>query len=132
MRYSNLRIAAAVAVAIGGHTLAQAAPTPAQCAGAAAKLYVAGSSAAQKAFSDALANDLFDATGETTMSATNGNFKAFCGAAKAGNGAGIATGTITTVYYRGEGGSVVGALPIVSGKPVKQLDISAAACQIAA
>jgi hypothetical protein len=132
MRYSNLRIAAAVAVAIGGHTLAQAGPTPAQCAGAAAKLYVAGSSAAQKAFSDALANDLFDATGETTMSATNGNFKAYCGAAKAGNGAGIATGTITTVYYRGEGGSVVGALPIVSGKPVKMLDISQAACQIAA
>jgi hypothetical protein len=132
MRYSNLKIAAAVAVAIGGHTLAQAAPTVAQCAAAGAKLYVAGSSAAQNAFANALANDLFDATGETTISATNGNFKAYCGAAKAGNTAGIATGTIVTLYYRGEGGSVVGALPIVSGKAIKMLDISPAGCQVAA
>src|SRR5581483_11174042 len=57
---------------------------------------------------------------------------AYCGAAKAGNGAGIATGAITTVYYRGEGGSVVGALPIVSGKAIKFLDISTAGCQVAA
>jgi hypothetical protein len=132
MRYMNLKIAAAVAVAIGGHSLAVAGPTVAQCAGAAAKLYVAGSSAAQPSFATALANDLFDAGGETTISATNGNFKAYCGAAKAGNGAGLATGTITTVYYRGEGGSVVGALPIASGKPIKTLDISTVACQVAA
>ena len=132
MRHANLKIAAAVAVAIGGHTLAQAAPTVAACASAAAKLYIAGSSAAQNAFGVALANDLFDAGGETTISATNGNFKAYCGAAKAGNGAGLATGTITTVYYRGEGGSVVGALPIVSGKSVKMLDIAPVGCQIAA
>jgi ABC-type phosphate transport system substrate-binding protein len=132
MRYLNLKIAAAVAVAIGGHSAAQAAPTVAQCAAATAKLYVAGSSAAQPSFATALANDLFDAGGETTISATNGNFKAYCGAAKAGNGAGVATGAIATVYYRGEGGSVVGALPIVSGKPVKMLDISPTGCQIAA
>ncbi len=133
MRYLNLKIAAAVAVAIGGHSLAEAAPTVAACAGATAKLYIAGSSAAQPAFATALANDLFDAGGETVISATNGNFKAYCGAAKAGNGAGLATGTIVTVYYRGEGGSVVGALPIVSGKAIKFLDINTnASCQIAA
>jgi PBP superfamily domain len=133
MRYLNLKIAAAVAVAIAGHSAAEAAPTVAACASAGAKLYVAGSSAAQPSFATALANDLFDSGGETTISATNGNFKAYCGAAKAGNGASIPTGTITTVYYRGEGGSVVGALPLVgAGKPIKQLDISTAACQIAA
>jgi hypothetical protein len=132
MRYLNLKIAAAVAVAIAGHSVAEASPTVAACAGAGAKLYVAGSSAAQPSFATALANDLFDSTGETTISATNGNFKAYCGVAKAGNGAGIATGTITTVYYRGEGGSVVGALPVVSGKSIKMLDISTAACQVAA
>jgi PBP superfamily domain len=133
MRYLNLKIAAAVAVAIGGHSFAEAAQTVTACAGATAKLYIAGSSAAQPAFATALANDLFDAGGETTISATNGNFKAYCGAAKAGNGAGIATGTIVTVYYRGEGGSVVGALPVVSGKAIKFLDINTnSACQIAA
>ena len=130
MRYLNLKIAAAVAVAIGGHSLAEASPTVAACAGATAKLYIAGSSAAQPAFATALANDLFDAGGETVISGSAGNFKAYCGAAKAGNGAGIATGTITTIYYRGEGGSVVGALPIVSGKAIKMLDISSAGCQV--
>jgi PBP superfamily domain len=133
MRYMNLKIAAAVAVAIGGHSLAEAAPSVATCATATAKLYVAGSSAAQPSFATALANDLFDSGGETVISATNGNNRAYCGAAKAGNGAGVATGAITIVYYRGEGGSVVGALPIVSGKPLKFLDINTnAACQIAA
>jgi hypothetical protein len=131
MRNLNLKIAAAVAVAIGGHSAAQAAPTVSQCATAGARLYVAGSSAAQPSFATALAADLFDAGGETVISGSAGNFKAYCGAAKAGNGAGIATGTITTVYYRGEGGSVVGALPIVSGKPIKMLDISTTSCQVA-
>jgi ABC-type phosphate transport system substrate-binding protein len=136
---NNLKVAAAVALALGGSAVAQsalAAPTAAQCAAATAKLYVAGSSAAQPSFAIALANDLFDAGGETTIAApavsgsANGNFKAYCGAAKAGNGAGVATGAITTVYYRGEGGSVVGALPIVSGKSIKFLDLSPAACQV--
>jgi hypothetical protein len=132
MSHSNLKIAAAVAVALGGHALAQAAPlTPAQCAaGVVNKLYVAGSSAAQPSFATALATDLFDTNGETTMSASNGNFKAYCGTAKAGNGAGVSG--ITILYYRGEGGSVVGALPIASGKPVKMLDINAAGCNVAA
>jgi hypothetical protein len=132
MRYLNLKIAAAVAVAIGGHSLAVASPSVATCATATAKLYIAGSSAAQPAFATALANDLFDATGETVISGSTGNFKAYCGLAKAGNGAGLATGTVTTVYYRGEGGSVVGALPIVSGKAIKFLDINGAGCTVAA
>src|SRR5579863_9635253 len=108
----NLQIAAAVAVAIGGQSVAHAAAaTPAQCAAATSTLYVAGSSAAQPSFATALASDLFDSNGETTISATggNGNFKAYCGFAKAGNGASVPTGTVATVYYRAEGGSVVGA-----------------------
>ncbi len=136
---NNFKVAAAVALALGGTAAAQsalAAPTAAQCAAATATLYIAGSSAAQPSFATALANDLFDSGGETTIAApavsgsANGNFKAYCGAAKAGNGAGVATGAIVTVYYRGEGGSVVGALPIVSGKPIKFLDLSSASCQV--
>src|SRR3984957_4948817 len=139
MHMNNLKVAAAVALALGGSVAAQsafAAPTAAQCAAATAMLYVAGSSAAQPSFATALANDLFDTGGETTIAApavagsANGNFKAYCGAAKAGNGAGVATGAIIIVYYRGEGGSVVGALPVFSGKPVKFLDISSGACQV--
>jgi hypothetical protein len=136
---NNLKVAAAVALALGGSVASQAAlasPTAAQCAAPAASLYVAGSSAAQPSFATALANDLFDATGETVISApavagsANGNFKAYCGVAKAGNGAGVAAGAIATVYYRGEGGSVVGALPIVANKSVKFLDLSQPSCQV--
>ncbi|MGO9037843.1 MAG: substrate-binding domain-containing protein [Steroidobacteraceae bacterium] len=139
---NNFKIAAAVALAIGSTAARQTAfaapPTAAQCAHgtAAAELYVAGSSAAQPSFATALANDLFDSNGETTIAApkvtgsANGNFKSYCGFAKAGNGAGIATGAVTNVYYRGEGGSVVGALPIVSGQPVKFLDLTASGCAV--
>jgi hypothetical protein len=136
---NNLKVAAAVALALGGSAATQAAfaaPTAAQCAAPAASLYVAGSSAAQPSFATALANDLFDSTGETTIAApavagsANGNFKAYCGFAKAGNGAGVATGAVATVYYRGEGGSVVGALPIASGKTVKFLDLSLPGCAV--
>jgi ABC-type phosphate transport system substrate-binding protein len=139
MRYTNLKIAAAVAVAIGAHSAAEAAQTPAACAAATVTIYIAGSSAAQPAFATALAADLFDAGGETVLSGTNGNFKAYCGAAKAGNGAGIATGTVVTAYYRGEGGSVVGALPIAGNSttphnnnvPVKFLDLTGTGCAVA-
>jgi hypothetical protein len=136
---TNLKVAAAVALALGGTMATQAAfagPTAAQCAAPAASLYVAGSSAAQPSFATALANDLFDAAGETVISApavagsANGNFKAYCGFAKAGNGAGVATGAVATVYYRGEGGSVVGALPIAANKPIKFLNLNLPGCAV--
>jgi len=136
---NNLKVAAAVALALGGTMATQAAfasPTAAQCATPGASLYVAGSSAAQPSFATALANDLFDSTGETTIAApavtgsANGNFKAYCGLAKAGNGAGVATGTVTTVFYRAEGGSVVGALPIAANKPIKFLNLTLAGCAV--
>ena len=68
---TNLKVAAAVALALGGTMATQAAfagPTAAQCAAPAASLYVAGSSAAQPSFATALANDLFDAAGEMFLS----------------------------------------------------------------
>ena len=142
MRYMNLKIAAAVAVAMGGHSLAQAAaPTPTDCASnTATTIYIAGSSAAQPAFATALANDLFDSNGELTISGSAGNFKAYCGFAKAGNGAGITTGATVVAYYRGEGGSVVGALPIAGNAttdhnnnvPIKFLDLKAPGCTVTA
>src|ERR1700736_3333484 len=129
----NLQIAAAVALAIGGMSAAHANPTAARCAAPNNLLYVAGSSAAQNAFGNALATDLFGgAANLNTYSGTNGNFKAYCGTAAAGNTGGNPAGNTVTVHYRGEGGSVVGALPIVSGKPVKFLDLTQASCQVAA
>jgi ABC-type phosphate transport system substrate-binding protein len=140
MNPTNAKIATSIAFALGGgisEAYAQTPPTPTQCSAAYNYLYVAGSSAAQPAFAAALANDLFDANGETTISATGqytnifpGNFKVYCGFAKAGNGAGAPTGSVVTFYYRAEGGSIMGALPIASGRSIMQLDLSTAACQV--
>src|ERR1700733_11046881 len=112
----NLKIASAVALALGGISAAQAAsPTLAQCQAPGATLYVAGSSAAQNAFAAALNTDLFGG-GEVTYSATNGNFKAYCGLSA--NATVAPVNTPIVVHYRAEGGSVVGALPIVSGNAI--------------
>src|SRR5258708_33067447 len=119
----NLQVAAAVARAIGGHSAAQAAPaTPAQCAAAGATLYVAGSSAAQPSFATALAADLFDTNGETTIAATggDGHFQGHRGFAQAGYGAGGATRTTATVDLRRQGGSVVGGLPVGPNTPLQR------------
>jgi len=123
---NNLKIAAAVALALGGASTAYATaatPTLAQCQAAPEVLYVAGSSAAQNAFANALNNDLFGG-GAATYTASNGNFKAYCGFSQVASVEPV--GTVIVVHYRAEGGSVVGALPIVSGKAIKFLDLSQA------
>jgi hypothetical protein len=124
----NLQIAAAVAATLAAVGVAEAAPpTLAQCAAPNVQAYVAGSSAAQTGFANALGTDLFGgAANLATYSASNGNFKAFCGFASATNTAGIAAGQIVVVHYRGEGGSVVGALPIVAQSKIKFLDLTSA------
>src|ERR1700722_512655 len=121
---NNLTIAAAVALALGGATAAQAQSTGCASGVPDYALYVAGSSAAKASFQTALAADLF--TSETSYSSTSGDFEAFCGpiSAKGSTATGLTAGSIATVYYRAEGGSVVGALPIVSGKAMNFLDLS--------
>jgi hypothetical protein len=124
----NTKIAYAVALALGTIAGAQATsaatPTVAQCKTPNETLFVAGSSAAQGGFGNALNTDAFGGAG-ITFSATNGNFKAYCGISANTHVAPI--GDVVVVHYRAEGGSVVGALPIVSGKPIKFLDLTNAA-----
>jgi hypothetical protein len=124
---NNLTVAAAVALALGAASAAQAAGT---CASPDFALYVAGSSAAKPAFQVALAADLFSS--ESSFSSTNGDFEAFCGpiSATGATKTGLTAGSIATVYYRAEGGSVVGALPIVSGNAVNFLDLAGTGCAV--
>ena len=118
---NNAKIAYAVALALGGVAAAQAQPTVAQCKSPNNVLYVAGSSAAQGGFGNALVTDAFGGSA-LTFSASNGNFKAYCGISA--NASVAPTGNVVVVHYRAEGGSVVGALPIVSGKGIKFLDLT--------
>jgi hypothetical protein len=122
----NRILASAIALALGAGTVAHAAGT---CPSPDDALYVAGSSAAKNAFGTALNSDLFGGT-EVSYSSSNGDFEAFCGTAAAGNGAGITAGNVVTVYYRAEGGSVVGALPVFSGNPINFADLSGSGCNV--
>src|SRR5260221_13871936 len=97
----NHKIAAAVALAIGGISAAHANPTGAQCGAPNNSLFVAGSSAAQNAFANALATDLFGgAAKENTYAGTNGNFQAYCGFAAARHNPGHPAGNHLTAPLR--------------------------------
>jgi len=117
---SNVKIAAAIALALGGISAAQAAlPTTAACAATTNDIFIAGSSAVQNALFAALAAGPFAANGPPAYykSSSNGNFQMLCGF--------DASNTLVAVHYRGEGGSVVGALPLISpAHAIKFLDLT--------
>jgi hypothetical protein len=129
----NTKIAAAVAAllstGIAGQALAV--PTIPQAQNPSTVLYIAGSSAAKSAVLNAIEINIcggpsnaliFSSTGDT-------NFFAVSCAALASTGINGANGTnVFTVYYRDEGGSVVGALPLVSKLPINQLNLASAVC----
>jgi hypothetical protein len=130
----NSQIAAAVAavLASASATVAFAAPpTLTQAQSPYATLYIAGSSAAKNAILNALEVDLcggstnalvFSSTGDTNF------FAVSCAPATATGVTGANGTNVFTVYYRDEGGSVVGALPIVSGASISQLSLAGATC----
>jgi hypothetical protein len=126
----NITVAAAVAsVLSSGAAMAQSQPTPAQAASPAVGLYVSGSSAAKNAVLGALETgskfcngtySLFSSTGDT-------NFFAVSCAPTTNSGLPSANGSLVyTIWYRDEGGSVTGALPLVSGSQINQLSLAGA------
>ena len=127
----NTQIAAAVAAILGsaGTQMASAAatnpPTISQAASATVQLYVAGSSAAKNAVVAALQGGMCNGSSNalTISSTSNKNFLAVSCAPASGT-AGADGNTYFTVYYRTEGGSVVGALPIANNDQIKQLDLT--------
>jgi ABC-type phosphate transport system substrate-binding protein len=123
-------VAAAIAMALGSSFAYAAPPTVAQAAAATDTLVISGSSAAQVAVQTGIQNDICGGASNTLVvksSGGSGNFLAFsCSTAttittSAGT---ISSGTLVTIFYRTEGGSVVGALPVVSGKAIKRLDLT--------
>lgn len=125
----NLTVAAAVAAVLGSGAAMAGQPTPAQAASPTVGLYVAGSSAAKSAILGALETgssfcggsySLFSSTGDT-------NFFAVSCTPAASTGLPSANGTnVFTIWYRDEGGSVVGALPLVTGAQINQLSLAGA------
>jgi hypothetical protein len=125
----NTKIAAAIAAALGsaiaaGPSFAALAPTPAQAQTPNVALYVSGSSAAKNAILGGLETGLCGGTYSLFSSTGNTNF--FAVSCQPAAGVAGANGTdIYTVWYRDEGGSVTGALPLISGSSIAQLLLTA-------
>jgi hypothetical protein len=129
---SSTKIAAAVTGALAavgnGAAFAGTPPTLAQAAGALAAgnaLFIAGASTAEPGILSALETDLCGGSANAltvSSSYTNTNFFAVSCTVQASTGLSLA-GSVATVFYRDEGGSVVGALPIITGKSINQLNL---------
>jgi hypothetical protein len=125
----NSKIAAAVAAVLAtavGARSAHAAlqPTPASAQAPNVALYISGSSAAKNAILGGVETNLCGGTFSLFSSVSNTNF--FAVSCQPASGVAGANGTdIYTVWYRDEGGSVTGALPLISGSSINQLLLTA-------
>ena len=129
----NVHIAAAVAtgLALGGAAIA-APPTPSAAQGAAHQIFMAGSSAAANGVVAFLEQTICGNTGYsvfTTPTSTPGlpDFRAVSCSPAANQ---PFSGSTLTVWYRPEGGSVVGVFPVINNTSIKQLSMTAAGCTL--
>jgi len=127
----NITLVAAAVTAVLCTAAAQAdQPTIAQVqaaitAGTAAQFWISGSSAAKngtKAFVQAQICGGALTAFSSAAPVSNPDFNAWACTATAGPNA----GAINVIYYRAEGGSVVGVYPIINNTLINQLDLSAA------
>ncbi len=129
-KYVAAAVAAALAVSTTGVSFAVG-PTPLQASNAFHKIYMAGSSAAAAGIISYIENSYCGGVNfsvfQTPASVVNKpDFRAVsCTATLA-----PFTGTTMTVWYRAEGGSVVGVFPVINNTVVKQLDMVNAACTL--
>jgi hypothetical protein len=127
----NITLVAAAVTAVLGTAVAQAdQPTIAQVqaaitAGTAAQFWISGSSAAKNGTKTFVTSQICGGALTTFTSAapvSNPDFNAWACTATGGPNA----GAINVIYYRAEGGSVVGVYPIINNTLINQLDLSAA------
>jgi hypothetical protein len=127
----NHRIAAAVSAAISLTAAAGAfaGPTAATANGAAHRIFVAGSSAAASGFINYVENQLCATTGWSvfntpTTAAGLPDFRAV--SCSTSSTAAVFPSSTLTVWYRAEGGSAIGVLPLLNNTAIKQLDLGSA------
>jgi hypothetical protein len=123
----NIKVAAAVAAVLAAGSALATQPSPASAAAPTVGLYIAGSSAAKNAILLGLETDLCAGSYSLFSSTGNTNFFAVSCTPASSTGVPSANGSnVFTVWYRDEGGSVVGALPLVSGSSINQLSLAGA------
>lgn len=125
-------VAAAVAVALGsGIAAAASPPSLAAAASTAYSLIIAGSSAAQSSIQNAFEVDACGGAANALSVQSSGNKNFFAFSCVTANVIGsVPAGTLVTVYYRSEGGSVTGALPLISGASIQRLLLTDPSCTV--
>lgn len=124
---SNLKVAAAVAAVLAAGSAVAGQPTPTAAASPVVGLYISGSSAAKGAVLGALESGLCNGSYSLFSSTGNTNFYAVSCTPNAITGVPSANGSnVFTIWYRTEGGSVTGALPLVSGASIDQMSLAGA------
>jgi len=128
---TQTKIAAAVAAALGlaGASAMATTPTPAQASNPAHSIFMGGSSAAAAGVVTFLESTICGGSWSLFTTPTSsvglGDFRAVSCTAASGQ---PFSGTTLTVWYRPEGGSVIGVLPVINNISIKQLDMQNAAC----
>ncbi len=132
MTFSNKQVAAAIAAALGlgVYQAAEAFPTAAQAAAPAHAIYIAGSSAAANAVINYIETTVCGGSGWSVFTTPTNlvslpDFRAVSCTPVGGQ---IGAGTTVTYFYRPEGGSAVGVLPVINNISVNQLNPATAAC----
>lgn len=124
----TISIAAAVAAALGTGTAAYAAPLLSAISAVPAtnQVFIAGSSAAKNAVVQALEANICGGVANAYVFTSTGNKNFLAVSCVPVAAAGAANSGAYNFYYRSEGGSVVGMLPIVNNVPINQLALTSA------
>jgi hypothetical protein len=134
-------VAAAVAAAMTSGYAVAALPALSDAQSPTVSLVIAGSSAAASGIKSAIQTDLCGGAGNTltitsTGSPANKNFFAYsCFTATDAPGStgdtDVPAGTLITIYYRTEGGSIVGAIPVAANHNILRMNLNDGSCAVA-
>jgi hypothetical protein len=121
----KVTLAAAIAAALGAGAAYAAQPTLAQIEASTNNIYIAGSSAAKNAILGALVTNVCGGAANAFQFNSSGNTNFFAVSCVPVAAANPANAGVYNLFYRDEGGSVVGMLPIVNTKNINQLSLVA-------
>ena len=134
MRNTYVAAAVAATLAMGVAGVASAAgPTPGTAQASTHKIFIAGSSAAASGIVNFLQTTVCGGAVNSSVFTTptsTPNLPDFRAVSCTAVAPASLAGQLVTVYYRAEGGSVVGVLPVINNTQIKHLAMSDATCTL--
>ena len=121
----TMTLAASIAAVLGTGAAYASPPTLAQIETSTNNVYIAGSSAAKNAVLGALETNVCGGAANAFIFNSSGNANFFAVSCVPAAAANPINAGVYNFFYRDEGGSVVGMLPIVNSKQINQLSLVA-------